>query len=333
MGEPRHSILFLSADDLDGLDLGMAEIIDILDSAFRLKAEGKAFMPPKIFFHREGPQFYSSMVSASSHLGFAGCKWQSGDPGNPARGLPYIQGLYILNEDRTGQMRAVMDAEWITGQRTAAASGLAIKYLAREDARTLGILGCGLQGRKHLEAVQAVRPLLNECVCYDLKPDRQARFIEDMHGRFGFSVRGASGPEEVARSSDVLVTGGVIEKIRSPVIQPDWIAPGATVVTIDYDSYVTDEAIADMDLVLTDDEGQIEDARRNEGKFLGVNRIDASLADLVSGRAGRRTSREQRILVFNLGIALEDLATAIEILRRAESAGAGTHLQMRAPRT
>lgn len=331
MGEVHNSILFLSAEDLDGLDLGMAEIIGILESAFRLKAEGKAIMPPKIFFHRDGPKFYSSMVSASPHLGFAGCKWQSGDPDNPARGLPYIQGLYILNEDTTGQMRAVMDAEWITGQRTAAASGLAIKYVARDDAKTLGILGCGLQGRKHLEAVQAVRPLINECICYDLKPDRQARFIEDMNGRFGFSIRGASGPEEVSRNADVLVTGGPIEKVRLPVIQPNWIAPGTTVVTIDYDSYVTDEAIASMDLVLTDDEGQIEDARRNEGKFPGVSRIDATLADLVSRDAGRRTSREQRILVFNLGIALEDLATAIEILRRAESTGAGTKFVMRAP--
>ena len=143
------------------------------------------------------------------------------------------------------------------------------------------------------------------------------------------TVRGASAAEEVARNCDVLVTGGPIEKNRKPVIVPEWISPGTTVVTIDYDSYVTDELIAAMDLVLTDDQGQIEDSRRNEGKFPGVNRIDATVADLVASGQGERTSDTQRILAFNLGIALEDLATAKEILRRAEETGRGFRYDFR----
>ena len=94
--EARRSVRFLSGADLDGLGLGMGELVDILEEAFRAKAAGGVAMPPKIFFHRDGPRFYSSMVSASPALGYAGCKWQSGDPDNPARSLPYIQGLYIL---------------------------------------------------------------------------------------------------------------------------------------------------------------------------------------------------------------------------------------------
>ena len=105
-------------------------------------------------------------------------------------------------------------------------------------------------------------------------------------------------------------------------------SPGAgrLVVTIDYDSYVTDEAIRSMDLVLTDDHAKIEDARRNEGKFPDVTRVASTVAELVTHGKGARTSDEQRILVFNLGIALEDLATAIEILNRAEQANMGTML-------
>jgi len=323
-------VRFLSAADLDTLGLTMAEIIGILEDAFRVNATGDVMMPPKIFFHRHGPRFYSSMVSASPDLGYAGCKWQSGDPDNPGRNLPYIQGLYILTEDATGQMRAIMDAEWITGNRTAAASGLVVKHLARAGAATLGILGCGLQGRKHLEAIHAVRPDIEHCVCYDLRPDRQQRFIEEMAAKFGHKIDGAGDAEEAARASDVLITGGPIMDKREPVIEPGWIRPGALVVTIDYDSYVTDAAIDAMDLILTDDRGQIEDARRNEGKFPGVTRIDATVADLVAHRTGRRTSDDQRILAFNLGIALEDLATGIEILRRAEQSGSGTLLPLRA---
>ncbi len=329
MAKIYTDVRFLSAADLDTLGLTMAEIVGLLEEAFRVKATGDVMMPPKIFFHRHGPRFYSSMVSASPDLGYAGCKWQSGDPDNPGRDLPYIQGLYILTEDATGQMRAIMDAEWITGNRTAAASGLVVKHLARNGAATLGLLGCGLQGRKHLEAVHAVRPDIDHCICYDLRPDRQQRFIEEMSGTFGHRIDGAAGAEEVAKASDVLITGGPIADKRDPTIEPDWIKPGALVVTIDYDSYVTDAAIDAMDLVLTDDQGQIEDARRNEGKFPGVTRIDATVADLVAHGTGQRTSDDQRILAFNLGIALEDLATGIEILRRAERSGAGTLLPFR----
>ena len=330
MVDIRKSIRFLSRADLEALGLAMGEIIDILETAFRVKAAGKVIMPPKIFFHRHGPRFFSSMVSASPDLGYAGCKWQSGDPDNPGLGLPYIQGLYILTEDVTGQMRAVMDAEWLTGQRTAAASGLVVRHLAKESDRTLGILGCGLQGRKHLEAVHAARPQFDRCVCYDLFPERQERFVEEMTGRFGFeSIVGMTGPEEVSRNCDVLVTAGPIEKDRRPVIQSSWVRAGMLVVTIDYDSYVTDEAIRSMDLVLTDDFEQIEDARRNEGKFPGVTRVDSTIAELVAQGRGMRTSDEQRIMVFNLGIALEDLATAIEVLNRAERANTGTVLPIR----
>lgn len=329
MTEIYTDVRFLSAADLDTLGLTMAEIVGILEEAFRVKATGDVMMPPKIFFHRHGPRFYSSMVSASPDLGYAGCKWQNGDPENPGRALPYIQGLYILTEDATGQMRAIMDAEWITGNRTAAASGLVVKHLARSGAATLGILGCGLQGRKHLEAIHAVRPDIEHCVCYDLHSDRQQQFIEEMTGKFGHKIDGATDAEEVVTASDVLITGGPIMDKRDPVIEPGWIKSGALVVTIDYDSYVTDAAIQAMDLIITDDQGQIEDARRNEGKFPGVTRIDATVADLVAHGTGRRTSDDQRILAFNLGIALEDLATGIEILHRAEQSGIGTPLPLR----
>ena len=144
----------------------MAEIVRILEEMFLLKAAGGTVLPPKIFFHRNGPRFYSSMVSSAPALGYAGCKWQSGDPDNPARGLAYIQGLFILSEDATGQPVAIMDSKWVTGNRTAAASAVAAKHLARKGARTMAILGCGLQGRKNLEALKAVLPDLARCQAY-----------------------------------------------------------------------------------------------------------------------------------------------------------------------
>ena len=317
---------YIHAAELEKLGFEMGGLVEILEEAFRVKAQGHAIMPPKVFFYRDGNTFYSAMTSASPHLGFGGCKWQSGDPENPERGLPYIQGLYILNEDKTGQVRAVIDAEWITAQRTAAASALVVKYQARADAKRLGMLGCGLQGRKHIEAIEAVRPDLEECICFDVRQDAQERFIDEMGANHSIKMTGAKNAEEVCRASDILITGGPIEVVRKPTIKPDWINPGCLVVTIDYDAYVTDEAIADMDIILTDDVGQIEEERRTNQKFLGVRRIDTTLADLVTFGKGKRGSDSQKILGLNLGIALEDLAFAIEILRRAEERGLGINL-------
>ena len=317
---------YIHAAELDKLGFSMGDIVEILEKAFSVKAAGKTIMPPKVFFYRGGDRFYSAMSSASSELGFGGCKWQSGDPENPPRGLPYIQGLYTLTEDKTGQVRAVIDAEWITSQRTAAASALVVKYQARADAKRLGILGCGLQGRKHMEAITDVRPDLEECFCFDVNQKTQARFIEEMSARYKIKITGAASAKEVCLASDILITGGPIEVVRTPTILPDWINEGCLVVTIDYDGYVTDELIADMDIILTDDIGQIEEEQRTNQKFLGVPRFDTTLADLIASGKGKRVSDSQKILGLNLGIALEDLAFAIEILRRAEEMGLGIDL-------
>ena len=319
-------ILYLSNRDLEELGLSLGEIVPILEEMFRRKASGDTVQPPKIFFHRGGPRFYGSMVSSAPGLGYAGCKWQSGDPENPARGLSYIQGLFILSEDATGQPVAIMDSKWVTGNRTAAASAVAAKHLARRDARTIAILGCGLQGRKNLEALKAVLPSLARCQAYDVVAEREAAFVHETHDRWGVSVVGAGSAEGAVRGADIVITAGPIEDHRRATLMPEWLAAGSLTIALDYDSYVTDAAIAAADLVLTDDRGQIEDARQREGKFTGVRRIDAELADLLSTGRGRRTHEGQRILVFNLGIALEDLATGVEILNRARKKKAGTLL-------
>jgi len=319
-------ILYLSNRDLEQLGLSLGEIVPILEEMFRRKASGGTVQPPKIFFHRGGPGFYSSMVSSAPGLGYAGCKWQSGDPENPARGLAYIQGLFILSEDATGQPVAIMDSKWVTGNRTAAASAVAAKNLARRDAGTIAILGCGLQGRKNLEALKAVLPSLVRCQAYDVVAEREAAFVRETHERWGVFAVGAGSAERAVRGADIVITAGPIEDHRRATLMPEWLAPGSLTIALDYDSYLTDAAIAAADLVLTDDRGQIEDARQREGKFTGVTRIDAELADLLTTGQGRRTKEDQRILVFNLGIALEDLATGVEILNRARKKKVGTLL-------
>ncbi len=314
-----HQITYLNESDLDSLQISMSSLVSILEELFQLMAEGRTLMPPKIFFHLPGDRFYSAMASCCPPLGYAASKWQSGDPANPSRGLPYIQGLLVVTENESGQMVAIMDAKWVTGKRTAAASALVVRYQARQDAEVLALLGCGVQGRAHLEAIAGEVATLTHCHVFDTVPERQAAFVDEMSGRFnGIQVIGEESAEQAIRKADIVITGGPIQVERRATIPSGWIKSGALVVTIDYDSYVTDECINAMDIVVTDDRGQIEDAREKEGKFEGVRRIDADIAQMVSHGTGVRENQEQRIIAFNLGIALEDVATATEILRQAK---------------
>ncbi len=322
-----RDILYLNESHLETLDLDLRSIVDILERVFAYKAAGETLMPPKVFFQIPPDRFYSSMVSCCPPLGYAGCKWQSGDPVNPSRGLPYVQGLFVLNEHETGQMTALIDAKWITGKRTAAASALVARHQARPGAEELAILGCGLQGRAHLEALAGEVTTLRRCRVYDVVPERESAFVAQMDRRFnGVRVSGSGRDEAAIRGADIVVTGGTITERRAPTIVPAWLKRGALVITIDYDSYVTDDCIAAMDIVLTDDRAQLENARRTEGKFTGVTRIDAEISELIAHGQGRRRHDEQRIMAFNLGIALEDVATAVEVFQRAEQRGVGIRL-------
>lgn len=319
-------ILYLSRSDMDRAGPSMSEIVDLLDQGFKLKGQGKVVLPPKHWLERSDDRFYSAMSSYIPELGFGGCKWQSGDPINSTRGLPYIQGLYVLTEDELGIPVALMDSEWITGRRTAAASALAVKYMANPGATSLAILGCGLQGRVHLEAIKGVMPKLATVKVYDVRRDVAEVFARELSVRHEVEIEVAADPKAAVVDSEVVISGGPILTPPRPVIEADWLVEGVTGVSIDYDSYWTPGAMQSMARIVTDDRGQIEHLKEF-GLFLGVPRLDGELADIAVGRLTPRNSPADRVLCFNLGIAVEDLVTAIDVYRRAVKNEAGIYLE------
>ena len=322
----NDAILYCSRAEMDRIGPSLSEIVDLLETVFRLKGEGKTAMPPKHWIERSNDRFCSAMSSYVAELGFSGCKWQSGDPANSARGLPYIQGLYILTEDTLGIPVAIFDSEWITGRRTAAASALAAKYLAKPDARSLALLGCGLQGRVHLEALLGVLPGITHVRAYDIRHEIADAFARELGPRFNVAIEAVASAEAAVSGADVVISGGPIVNPPHPVIEPSWLAEGVLGVSIDYDAYWTPAAMEAMDVVLADDRGQIEHLKEY-GFFLGLPTLHGELADVIVGRLPARRTPEQRILCFNLGIALEDLVTAADLYRRASGGAAGQLLQ------
>jgi len=331
-GPAAGGLLYLSRAEVEAAGVTMAEIIDRLVVAFREKGQGRTEMPPKPGIHPGPPgndNFIHAMPALVTALGAAGVKWVSGFPGNPARGLPYIAGLLILNDPETGLPLAVMDATWITAMRTGAATAVAVRRLAREDAAVLGILGCGVQARTNLEAVRIVLPGLREVRAYDIHPERTRGYAEQEGSRYpGLRIVACESAREAVRGSDIVVSAGPIRRHPQPAIEAGWFAEGTLGVPLDYDSYWTREAMRAADRFYTDDTAQLLHTRQGGVYFQGIPEVYADLGEVEAGaRDGRRHPRE-RLLCMNLGIALEDMATAPLVLERAAAQGLGTRLRL-----
>jgi ornithine cyclodeaminase/alanine dehydrogenase len=319
-------LLYLSRADVESVALDMRTIIDLLEVAFKEKGAGRVEMPPKPGIHTQPDAFIHAMPAFIPSLQSAGLKWVSGYPDNFKRGLPYISGLLVLNDAETGIPYAVMDCTWITAYRTGAASGLSARYLARPESRVAGILACGVQGRTNLEALAALFPL-ERVYAYDILPEVQARFVEEMSAGLELEITGVAEPRDAVVDSDLVVTSGPILKHPAPTIEKNWLQPGAFASAVDFDSYWQPEALAQVDKLSTDDHAQFQ-YYKSSGYFQGTPDPYADLGQIVAGLKPGRERDDERTMAINLGLALDDMAVAPEIYRRARERGIGTWLEL-----
>lgn len=321
-----HELLYLSRADVEAVDLSMAEIIRALESMFREKGEGRVEMPPKPGIHPRQDAFIHAMPAYIPALQAAGVKWISGYPQNQAKGLPYITGLLILNDPETGLPIAVMDATWITAQRTGAATAVAARHLARPDSSTAGIVACGVQGRSNVEALASVFAL-TRVKAFDVRPEVARAFAKEVSAALGVDVEVVDHPKEAVVGSDLVVTSGPILKEPTPVIEAGWLDEGAFACPVDFDSYWQGAALRQASKLATDDLDQLE-YYRGAGYFKETPRPYADLGEIVAGLKPGRETDDERTIYVNLGLALDDMATAILIYRRAVEAGVGTKLPL-----
>jgi ornithine cyclodeaminase/alanine dehydrogenase-like protein (mu-crystallin family) len=323
----KPEILYLSQKDVAAVGLPMSEIIHDLEIAFREKEEGRTEMPPKPGIHPGGGEnFIHAMPAYIPALKSAGIKWVSGFSENFKRDLPYITGLLILNDVETGLPLAVMDCVWITAMRTGAATALSARFLARPEASTLGVLGCGVQGRTNLEALKVLFPL-KKVKAYDIHPINSQRYAEEMSNRFEIEVIPMTTPREAVEDCDMVVTAGPIMKKPHRSIQPGWLKQGAFASLVDFDSYWHPEAMKETTKFCTDDVGQLMHYK-GMGYFQEIPPIYAELGELVAGKKVGRESPDEKTMTANLGLAIDDMAVAPRIYRRALEMGIGTKLPL-----
>jgi ornithine cyclodeaminase/alanine dehydrogenase-like protein (mu-crystallin family) len=323
----KNRLLYLSQADVNAVGVTMAEVIAALETAFKEKGQGRVEMPPKPGIHPgEGDNFIHAMPAYIPALNSAGVKWVSGFPENYRRNLPYITGLLIFNDVETGLPLAVMDCVWITGMRTGAATAVAAKYLARPDSSVLGMLGCGVQGRTNMEALNVLFPL-ERVLAYDVDPESTRRYAEEISERFDVEVVPVKTPREAVAGCDLVVTAGPILKSPHRTIKAAWLPEGAFASLVDFDSYWDPAAMHEADKFCTDDVPQLRHYQE-VGYFQDIPEVYAGLGELVVGKKPGRETSTERTMTANLGLAMDDMAVAPLLYQRAVEKGIGAWLPL-----
>ena len=319
-------VLYLSRKAVEEINLPMIAVISVLEQVFKEKGAEKVEMPPKPGIHTRPDAFIHAMPAYIPSLEAAGMKWVSGYPENQKKGLPYISGLLVLNNPETGVPIAIMDCTWITAKRTGAATAVAAKYLARKDSSNVGIIACGVQGRSNLEALTCLFGI-KKAKAYDIFPDIAERFAREMGEKLRLEIEPVRELSDAVKDLDIVVTSGPIFKNPEPAIEAGWLSRGAFACSLDFDSYWQGNAFREADKLATDDLAQMNYYRR-EGYFKKTPEPYADLGEIAAGKKPGRKSDDERTISINLGLALEDMATAILIYREAIERGIGLELPL-----
>lgn len=311
-------MLVLNRADLEGLRLTWSEIVDVLEDAFQQKARGLVQNPPKPKVTSRGDSAFIHAMPA--YLGGSdkiGCKWVAGYEDNYAKGLPYIYGVMIMNDAETGRPIAMLDGGWITEMRTPGVSGVTMRHVPG-DPKHLAIVGCGLQGNRHLEVALEVHPGLTHVTAYDRNPGRAQEMLDKAGDRV---TRVASSPTDAVTGADLVIT--TITVPLDPKIDCANTDPNALLLPVDYADAMAQAAFDNAVIYSVDDPGQYNSVI--EMYFSGLPKPTADLASVVSGRV--TVPETGRRMFLNMGIAMDDVALSALVLERAAAAGVGRHIE------
>lgn len=314
-GRAPPATLILSRGDVERL-MRPADWLAAVETGFRAGIEGRAEAPPPMTLAGAGGAFHAKGASLALDRRYAALKLNGNFPANPeAHGLPTIQGAILLCDGNTGSLLAIIDSIEVTLRRTAAATALAARYLARPESATLLVCGCGAQGRAQLAALREVLPL-RRASAWDRDFAAAQAFARELSGP-GLVVE----PVRELQAADVIVT---CTTSRTPFLGPSQVGPGTFVAAVGADSPEKSEIEPELmakAMVVADLAEQC--ATIGDLHHAPAARIHAELAELVAGRKPGRTSEDQITLFDSTGTALQDVAAAALVYARACAASAG----------
>ena len=315
--------LVLKEDDIRNL-LDMPAAVAAVEESFRRQASGDATLLPRRRLELPERTFLNDMAAADRKGPWMGAKLYS-----VARGAAHF--AVVLFRGDTGEVAALIEGDYLGQLRTGAATGVATRYLSREDSRVLGMIGTGLQARTQLAAVKEVRKL--ELVrAYSRTAERAAAFCQSMSEQLGVRVVPAATAEEAVRGADIVITA---TNSLKPVVQGSWFSPGTHVNAMGANMAkrceLDAEAVNRAALVAVD---SIEQSKVESGDLIQAWGEDASkwervceLAQIIGGKLPGRKNATDVTLFKSNGIAIWDLAVAAEAFERAKKRGIGQQIQ------
>ena len=315
--------------------LDMRGCIDAVEHAFRLHAVGQTIAPEVLGVHVDGGGFHvktAGLRPTSDRSPMFAMKINANFPGNPKRhGLPTIQGVIALFDATDGRVLALLDSIEITSTRTAAATAVAAKYLARIDPKVVTICGCGEQGRSQLRAILCVRPV-QRVNAFDVDLGRATSYAAEMSSELGIPVTAVSALGEQTRDTDIWIT---CTPAHRWFLGRDHVRPGAFIAAVGADNGDKQEIEPELlasSVVIADVLDQcVSIGDLHHALVAGVmsrEDVRAELSEIVSGRKVGRLSDSEVIVFDSTGTALEDVAAAAIVYERALACGAGISIDL-----
>jgi alanine dehydrogenase len=307
-----------------------AAYLTAVEAGFRCYASGHASVPMPMHISLQNGGFHGKGALVVLDRAYVALKVNGNFPGNPLRqGLPTIQGVVLLYDAANGSLLAVMDSIEITLKRTAAASALAARYLAREDARSIAICGCGEQGRAQLAALAEVVPM-NRVSAWDIDLERAREFAREMHEALGLEVTAMRDVRDATSGSHIIVTA---TSAQTPFLTKEGVSAGTFIAAVGADSPDKSELAPELlavSKIVVDVLAQcavMGDLHHalDAGLVTSAN-VHAELGDLVVGRKPGRTNPEEITVFDSTGVAIQDAASAAWIYQRAVAANVGTSI-------
>jgi alanine dehydrogenase len=323
------SALLLTRNEIAGL-MTLADYLGAVEMAFRLSKQGLTEAPPPMAIHGlGGGAFHAKGAAMLGERKLAALKLNGNFPGNPARGLPTIQGVILLCDAETGAVLAIMDSIEITMRRTAAASALAAKHLARGTSETLAVIGCGVQARAQVEALAGVLAL-KRGVAFDVDAGKTRSFASKMRDVLPFEA--ARSLREATLDADVIVT---CTTSRSPFLDISDVSSSAFIAAVGADSPGKSEvapALMGKAVIVTDVTAQcavMGDLHHAvEAGAMAPEQVRAELGDLVVGAKRGRANDDEIVIFDSTGTAIQDVASAAIAHERACERGIGTIVEL-----
>ena len=311
----KVDLIYLSQEEILDLNIPMSKVIELVEKGLYEHGHKRVENPPKPGIHSKSDAFIHAMPAYYRELGIGGLKWVSGYPSNRNLGLPQIAGLMIINDMETGMPLAVMDCRWITAVRTAAVSAITAKYCAKKGTSSLGVVGCGVQGRMNLVALKEVITSLTHVDIFDINKNAMHRYKEDFES-LGVTITSKDSVKEAVNGKDMILTA--TQRLPEPLIKNEWFKPGCLGFGLEASRAWYGDAILTSDKFITDSWDQTVYFYEHGAFPDGLPTLYAELGEVVAGvKPGRETDSE-RILAINIGLALEDVIVADYIYKVAK---------------